>query len=539
MTSQDPAELMRRAFAAMQRRAWDEAAGFANTVLQQFGPEPNALMVLGAIRSEAGDLRGAIDLYERARALMPTHTHVLINLAAAYRATGRLPDARRTLDAALQVDMRSAIAHNNLGNLLIELGERQEARRCYERAAALEPGYSEPLAGLARIAEEEHRLDEAQDFAARALQHAPHNVLAALTQARVILRQGDAPRAVTILERLLRAGSLPLTNRVLAYGYLGEAYDKLARYQDAFQAFSEANTLQHSQYAPTFAHASGPLAPASVRRLTAFVGGIDSSQWQPAPPAARLPVFLLGFPRSGTTLLDQILASHPDVTTLEERDTLVDGAAELMSSEETFGRWSGLPPAEIERLRGLYWQRATAGAVNVFGRRVFIDKQPMNSVLLPLVHRLFPTARIVLALRDPRDVVLSCFQQRFGMNVAMYQLLRLDAAAGYYDAVMRLIEVSRNKLPLTVHVVKYEDVVARFEPTVRQLLGFLQLEWDERVRRFTETARERTIGTPSASQVVRPLYGGARGKWRNYRRFLEPCLPILAHWVQRFDYEPE
>ncbi len=538
MTASDPTELMQRAFAALQRRAWGEAAGFASAVLEHFGPEANALMVLGAVQAEAGDLRAAIELYERARALMPTHIHVLVNLASAYRATGRLLDARRTLDAALRVDTRSAIAHNNLGNVLIELGERDAARHSYERAGALDPSYSDPVAGLARIAEEEHRLDDARSLAARALQLAPQNVLAALTLARATLRQEDAPGAVSILERLLRGGSLSVTNRVLAQGYLGEAYDKLARYEDAFHAFGEANALQHAQYAPMFAHVSGPLAPASVTRLTAFVDRIDPSKWQAPPPAARTPVFLIGFPRSGTTLLDQILASHPEVSTLEERDTLLDAATELMNTEQAFNRWASLQPTEIERLRGLYWQRVRAGTAGAPETRVFVDKQPLNAVLLPLIHRLFPAARIVLALRDPRDVVLSCFQQRFGMNVAMYQLLRLDTAAAYYHAVMHLIEVSRGKLPLALHVVKYEDIVARFEATVRELLAFLELEWDERVRRYPETARARTIGTPSASQVVHPLYGSARGKWRNYRAFLEPCLPTLAPWVQTFGYEP-
>jgi hypothetical protein len=170
-------------------------------------------------------------------------------------------------------------------------------------------------------------------------------------------------------------------------------------------------------------------------------------------------------------------------------------------------------------------------------KRVFVDKQPMNAVLLPLIHRLFPAAPIVLAVRDPRDVVLSCYQQRFGMNVAMFQLLRLDSATAYYDAVMRLIAVCREKLPLRVHPVKYEDVVTDFEATLRGLLGFLGLEWDERVRGYTDTARERAIGTPSAAQVVRPLYGSARGRWRNYRTFLEPHLPTLSAWAASFGYE--
>ena len=532
----DSVELIRQAVAALQRRAWEEAARLASAVLQRSGPEPNALMVLAGVRAEAGDLQEAIRLYEHARTLMPTHIHVLVNLAAAYRAAGRLPEARRTLEAALQVDPRFAIAHNNLGNLLGDLGERREALRCYERAAALDTRYADPVAGAARIAEEEHRLEDALSLAERALQLAPQNVLAALTLGRVRLRQDDAAAATRILEAVLREGKLSLTNRVLVHGYLGEAYDKLARYDDAFAAFTEANTLQQRQYAATLADDRGPMAPASVARLTTFVERTDPATWHPAPPSARTPVFLVGFPRSGTTLLEQILASHPEVMTLEERDTLGDSATELLV-EEALERWAAMPQSEIEHWRDRYWRRADSGGAGAPPARVFVDKQPLNAILLPLIHRLFPTARIILLLRDPRDVVLSCYQQRFGMNAAMYQLLRLDTATAYYGAVMRLVEASRRKLPLRLHALKYEDVVGSFEATARSLLDFLGLEWDERVRQYTETARRRTIGTPSAAQVVRPLYGGARGKWRNYREYLEPYLPALQPWVRAFGYD--
>src|SRR4029077_1610904 len=178
-----------------------------------------------------------------------------------------------------------------------------------------------------------------------------------------------------------------------------------------------------------------------------------------------------------------------------------------------------------------------AGLSSAPGTPVFVDKQPLNAALLPLIYRLFPAAKIILALRDPRDVVLSCYQQRFGMNVAMYQLLRLDTATAYYDAVMRLVEVSRAKLPLRLHVVRYEDVVGTFETTIRGVLDFLGLGWDEGVRRYAETAKKRPIDTPSAAQVVRPLYRSARGKWRHYTKYLEPYFPTLAPWVKTFGYE--
>jgi hypothetical protein len=163
---------------------------------------------------------------------------------------------------------------------------------------------------------------------------------------------------------------------------------------------------------------------------------------------------------------------------------------------------------------------------------------PLNATLLPVIYRLFPQAKIVFAVRDPRDCVLSCYQQRFGMNAAMFQLLRLETAAAYYDAVMGLVRVCRERLPLDVHEVRHEAVVGDFDAAVGALLSFLGLTWDDAVRGYAETARRRVIATPSAAQVVQPLYTSSQGKWRNYRRFLAPVLPVLDPWVAAFGYEP-
>jgi tetratricopeptide (TPR) repeat protein len=536
--SPSTAELLQRAVAHLQQGDHAAAQTLATTALRQGGPEPNAFMVLGGCRAHAGDLAGAIELYERARALLPTHRHVLVNLAAAYRASGRLASAREALETALHSHPEFAAAHNNLGNVLAELGERAAARRAYQRASALDPAYAEPLAAQARLAEEEHRLDEARALAERARQLAPQDALALLTLARVRLRTEDAAGAIGLLESVLADAGLSSTNRTLAYGALGDAYDRLGRYPEAFAAYTEANRLQYLHYAPQFAHDQGPLSRHGIRRLRAFLDHTDVGAWQASAPVSTAPVFLVGFPRSGTTLLDQMLASHPDIATLEERDTLADAVDVLLNDPAGLDRWAHLPGEELERLRARYWERVRGGGIEPAARAIFIDKQPLNAVLLPLIQRLFPAARIILALRDPRDVVLSCYQQRFGMNAAMYQLLRLDTASAYYDAVMDLVAASRKRLPLDIHTIKYEEVIGEFEATLRALLGFLGLEWDERVRAYAETAQRRAIGTPSAAQVVRPLYVSARGKWRRYRSFLEPILPRLAPWVVAYSYEP-
>lgn len=531
--------MIQRASAALQRGAFSEAVEIASQVIAQFGEDANALMILGLARRDAGDLVGALAFLERARSAMPTHIHVLVNLGAAYRGAGRLLEARAVLEEALRIDQRFAIAHNNLGNVLLDLGDKVGAKRAYERAVAAQASYADPVAGLARIAEEEHRHDDALRLAERALSLAPRNSSAAMTRARAVLRLGDATRAAAGLQALLGDRNFTGVNRAISEGYLGDAFDKLGRYDDAFAAFARANEILYAQHAGAFAQDRGPLLLGSVQWLTKVVEAVDLATWRAAPSSpGSVPVFLIGFPRSGTTLLDQILASHPEVTTLEERDTLMDAAAALIRPDAGFDTLAALSDADIERFRGLYWQQVQAGLAGAPMKRVFVDKLPLYAVFLPIIYRLFPTAKVVFAVRDPRDVVLSCFQQRFGMNAAMFQLLRLDTAARYYDAVMRLVQASRAKLPLAVHEVRYESVVGDFDATVRDLLTFLGLPWDETVRSYAETAKGRAIGTPSASQVVQPLYATAKGKWRNYRPFLEPLLPVLAPWVATFGYEP-
>ena len=472
--SNSNAELIQRAAAAFQRSAWAEAAQFCESALRQFGEDANALMILGTIEMQNGDVASAIAHYERARAAMPTHIHVLVNLGSAYREIGRLHDARNVLEKAIEVDRRFAIAHNNLGNVLLDLGDRDAAKKEYEQAMAIEPNYAAPIAALARIAEEEHRLDDARRLSERALFLAPQNVLAQLIRARTELRDGDPAQARSMLEALLREAPTP-TNRIVAEGHLGEAYDKLMRYDDAFAAFARANDLQLAQHAAANAMDQGPMAPKTVARLTAFVAATDLATWRQAPPLNEAaPVFLIGFPRSGTTLLDQILASHPQITTLEERDTLVPLAEALFASGNDFERWPTLAVDDIEQLRAGYWERVAAGLRGAPMKSVFVDKQPLNAILLPLIYRLFPSAKILLAIRDPRDVLLSCFQQRFGMNAAMFQLLKLDTAVAYYDDVMKLVRASREKFPLRVHESKYEALIDAFESTVRELLDFLE-----------------------------------------------------------------
>ena len=214
----------------------------------------------------------------------------------------------------------------------------------------------------------------------------------------------------------------------------------------------------------------------------------------------------------------EVLAVEPEVV------------AVLIDDEELSGE-------EIGRIRTAYWANVR-GEIGDVANKLIVDKFPLNIVVLPLIKRVFPQAKIIFALRDPRDVIFSCFQQRFGMNVAMVQFLQLNTAATYYDLVMRLMDACRETLALDLHEVRYEDVVADLENSARDLASFLGIGFEPAMLNYRDTALRRTIETPSARQVIQPLYTRSIQRWRRYAPQLAPILPILEPWAIRYGYSP-
>ena len=532
------ATVLKRAIAAYESGAWEQAVAACNEVLKRDRNQADALQILGNIRARSGDTQAAEPLFERARKAAPGNVFILNSLGGAYAANGRLAEAREALEAALAIDGNFPWALQNLGGILMELGDRPAARRCFERALMSDPRHVDSIASLADLAEKENRLEDARLLVRQALTLAPGYLPARVVDARLALRADEPAAAETILREVLAhpAGAKP-NLRPTAMHFLGEALESQGRYAEAFAAFRGANEIDRQSQSPRFANSEFAASPGSIAKLTTFLRTANSAGWpRPPPDGLPTPAFLVGFPRSGTTLLQQVLAGHPDVATLEEQDNFRDAHAELLLPPGALEGWASLPPATLTRWRAEYWRRVERRAGALAPGRLYLDKLPLNLAVLPVIHLLFPQARILLALRDPRDVVVSCFRSRFAGNAAMFQFLTLEGAARYYDAVMAVAALSRERLPLAVHALRYEDLVGNFRNEVTRVLGFLGLAWADDVLRYAETARGRTIQTPSATQVIRPIYASAIGQWRRYETELAPVLPALEPWVRRFGY---
>ena len=504
---------------------------------------PSVLNIAASAHYREGRIEQASQLLRRARVLAPKDPHVLNSLGVCLRALGRTEEALEAYGAAAKADPTMAPAHFNRGAVLRDLSDVSGARAAYQRAAELDPNYLEPIAALAALDAQAGDAASARSIAMRVLAREPSNLSARIALASADLQEGDCTAAAERLSTLRQDPALTPVNRSIVFGIIGDLEDAEGRPADAFAAYAASNAELKALNAPRY-EAAGMKRPLEiVRELIAWFEAADPKPWREAsvarPRAAdpKAHVFLVGFPRSGTTLLENVLAAHPEVASLEEKDCLQTVAQPYLTSGG-LERLARIGATEAARQRDSYWSRVRAFGVEPRGK-VFIDKMPLSSVLLPAVAKLFPDARILFARRDPCDVVLSCFRRRFGMNPSMYQLLTLDGAAAYYDAVMRLSEIYRDLLTVPQHLVRYESLVEDFEGTARAACDFLGLEWDQAMLDFAAKARSRGISTPSAAQVARGLNREGQGAWRRYAEQMAPVLPLLEPWVERFDYASE
>jgi len=520
-----------------------QAARLALQAIEAGVEHPSLLNLAASARHGEGRFEEAVDLLKRARSLAPKDANVLNSLGICLKALGRPEAALEAYAAALKIDPGLAGAHFNRGALLESLNNVTAARSAYERAARLDSNYVEPLAGLAWLDAQAGDPVSARARAERALVLSKSNLLARMALASADLQEGNLAAATSLLGALARDPAVSQVNRSIVLGLIGDLLDAEGRPAEAFAAYSASNAELKALHAERYRQPGQETPAGHSRRLAGWFRTADPEPWHQSPPVRprasdpRVHAFLVGFPRSGTTLLETVLAAHPEVVSLEEKDSLASASAAYLETEEGLERLAQLSSGEATRRREAYWSSVRSFGVEPRGK-VFIDKMPLASVALPVVARLFPNARILFARRDPRDVVLSCFRRRFAMNPSMYELLSLEGAADYYDAVMRLSDVYCDLLPLPRHVVCYEDLVDDFEGTARAACGFLGLAWDARLLDFAARARTRGISTPSASQVARGLNREGKGAWRRYSDPMGPVLPILEPWVRAFGYEP-
>jgi tetratricopeptide (TPR) repeat protein len=544
--------LANRGLTLHELKRYEEALASCDRALAVRPDYAEALFNRGNALRELKRFEEALASYDRALAIRPDYADALANGAVALRELKRFEEALASCDRALALRPDLAEALSNRGNILRELRRLDDALASYDRALAVRPGYAEALTNRGLTLQGLNRFEEALASYQRAVSAQPehaeahyslgvaltalgrlpeahasleHAVALAPTQIKYQHKLGEITRFVAsqpdvaALEKLAVDSSiLPVDERIELHFALGSAYEDLDRHEDAFAQWLEGNAIKRRQI--TYDEATTLRMLNSIR--AAFIPEL-MEKWRNVGHYSSIPIFIIGMPRSGSTLVEQILASHPQVfgageleyfgEAVREITARLGGTQELLVSAMTadnFFDLGGRYVAEIERL--------APHAIRI------TDKMPENFIFAGLIYLALPNATIIHTVRDPVDTCLSCFSRLFNKLTHTYDLAELGRYYRHYQALMahwhRVLPAGR------ILDVRYEDVVADLEGQARRIIAHCGLDWDPRCLDFHRT--ERPVLTPSAAQVRQPIYNSAVGRWRVHEKALGPLLAELG-----------
>ena len=528
---------------SFERGERELAIRLAVSALDQGLDEPLVLLLAAEALEAQGRGPEGIELLLKAVEFAPEEAQVWYCLGTMRIRQGCDEEGLSDLKTALSLHADLLPALTNAATVSYRLGLLTDAESYYRRITALEPNNADPLAALAAIAARQQNSGGARTMAARALTLQPGNFTAEMAIARADLIDKLPERACVRMTQLLDGIALDDDARVAIFDLRAEALDALDRNDAAFADYQSRNTILARRFAPRMASEVDERYVDFAQRLARSLSAQPQAPWRDSTgrdeTAAKMGcrhIFLLSFPRSGTTLLEKILHSHSEVLTLEEVDHLSDMSREWLTSDAGINALAQLTPEQASGHRERYWQRVRETVGTELSGKTLLDKLPLHTLSLPVIARLFPDAKILFAVRDPRDVVLSCFRRRFQINPAMFELLDLQGAARFYHAVMNLADTARALLPLDVCEVRHEQIVTRFEPTVRTVLDFIGLEWEPELVQFANNLPA-DPRTPSDLQLRRGLNTDGLGQWRRYSAQMNPIMATLEPWARRFGYE--
>lgn len=495
--------------------------------------------LLGSLRRRQGQVEAAEAALRHALALQPALAEAAGELGALRLLGGDLAEGLALLRRAAQQRPDSVPILCNLAQALRAHGENDAALATCGQALRLAPEDVEALAALAGLQESAGALDEARATLARAQARDDTNAQVRLVAARLARRERRLADADTGLAALRAQPELPPDQRAEAEMLHALVLDALDRPAEAWALLVAGNQRRQQ-----LERVGGRNDPADYRARVARLRALCDARLAATPPLAAEPdapadpVFLVGFPRSGTTLLEQVLDAHPALRAMEEHgavDRLVD-AFFAQAGDDPAAALAALDQDAARPLRALYWQTVAQRVVLAPGERL-LDKLPLNITAVPVIWRIFPRAQFVVALRHPADVVLSCLMQDFAPNLAMAGFHTLEDATAMYTQVMSAWQHYRATLPLAAHLLRYEDLIADLPAEAARVLAFLGLPWhDAVIDPAAHAARRGAINTPSYAQVVQPLYQSARGRWQRYADALAPALPRLAPFAADLGY---
>ena len=519
-----------------QQNNFQVAESLYNQILKIDPNHIKTIFLLGTLSVQTKNFGRAKQMLQKTIQVQPNNVDAYNNLGIVFKESEEFQKAKDCFEKVIQILPNHVDALNNLGNVFKQLGEPRKAINYYQKAIESEPSYIRAHYNLMEIFEKTNQIIELKNAILNAKTFLKDNPIIKLYEGILLNRNEKFAEAENCL-KLISFETSEINKEILRVSTLAKCYDRIGDTDKAFNYFKKANLLTQTTKIKNF-DKNKYLQEIKIR--SDFFKKSNIKKWPDLKQSDnRLnPIFLIGFPRSGTTLLDTILRSHPLIEVAEEQHMV----EQLINSlnQSTDGKLESIKEIENEqviKIRKTYFKSLESQIQNKNNTKLYIDKLPLNIIYVGEIIRIFPNAKFIVSLRHPCDCVLSCFMQDFELNDAMANFLNLNDAAHLYDVVMNLWSQYTSSFSINYHEVKYEKLIENFEPTIKSILNFLELSWDDAVLNYLITAKKRDrITTPSYAQVIKPIYSYAVGRWKRYRKQTKNIYPILEGWIKKFNY---
>jgi len=525
--------LLDSAYKAIRLKNFNGAKIFFKKIIAINKSIPDVHNNLGLVYINLKNYEKAAESFNQAIKLKPKFSIAFSNLGIAYDKMGNYKMSEESYKKSILIDKKNIIAYYNLGNLYKDQDDLINAEKYYKSVIDLKPDMLHAYKNLFFIYNRSNQFDKLKNILDKSKSNIENNSIIDFFQGIYDFENKDFKAVIKNFEKL-KIDKNEIRELVIKNELLAKSYDNIGEFNKSFNCFVEANNIIYQTYKNKY---KKNYYINLIKQRINFYSKFDLKKWNLKFPEQVDPIFLIGFPRSGTTLLDTILRTHNSIEVIEEKP-IVKKFIDSLKIEKNydFSNLEKIDKTYYNQTRNIYFEERNK-YIKFSKNKIYIDKLPLNLIYIGEIYRFFPNAKFIFSKRNPYDTVLSCFMQQFAPNDAMINFTNLDDTSSFYDLSMSLYKRYYELFKSNIHEIKYEDVVNDFDNTIKKLLSFLNLEWEEGVKKFYLTASKRgIISTPSFNQVSKPIYKKSINRWKNYEDRFSNIKPKLKKWIYEFKY---
>ena len=512
----------------------DKAIEILKNIISKDNKNFISFFYLGNIYFEKKNYEFSKKNLNQAISIKPNFAEAYNSLGLVYSNLQNFVKAEQLFSKAIEINPNIPDAYNNLGIIKRDQDDTSSAAVFFNKAIEKNKKYFSAYINLMELYERTNQNDLLEEIINKSDDVFFNNKINKLYRGKLYYKKKKYAETIKILDQLKFNESEEIFENARLL-ILAKSFDKIALFKDAFNYFKKMNDLSLSNLSSN--QIKEKYNSEITIRKNYFIG-LEDTPWKEIKYNSNEdPVFMVGFPRSGTTLLDTILSSHQYIEVLEEKpivETLIFETQKL--THGNFSELNKLNETDLKRLQTIYFDKRKNYLNTDVSNKIIIDKLPLNIFYVPEIIRVFPKAKFIFSLRHPYDCVLSCYFQNFKLNGPMSNFLNLKEAAYFYNVVMEIWTHYNKIFKLKVCNLKYEDLVYSFESSTRKVINFLEIQWSEELYNFNEIAKKRRITTPSYFQVTEPINNKAVDRWKNYESQISEIKPIIEKWIGFFKY---